>query len=149
MKALIWKIISLVLIGWSIIAGLIIKVPELPLIGESIRNIFFHVCMWFTMIFLLIYSFINSIKYLSTNKIKYDETASSSVDIALIFGILGVITGMIWAKFTWGKFWLNDPKLNGAAISMLAYFAYKILRNSINNLTLKRKYHQFITFLLS
>ena len=39
---------------------------------------------------------------------------------------------MIWAKFTWGSWWVNDPKLNGAAVSLLVYFAYLVLRNSLN-----------------
>ena len=36
-------------------------------------------------------------------------------------------------RFTWGAFWVNDPKLNGAAVTMLIYLAYFILRNSIDN----------------
>jgi heme exporter protein C len=38
---------------------------------------------------------------------------------------------MIWAKFTWGAYWVNDPKLNGAAVTLLIYFAYLILRGSL------------------
>ncbi len=38
---------------------------------------------------------------------------------------------MIWAKFTWGAFWVNDPKLNGAAVGMLVYLAYIVLRGSV------------------
>ncbi|HET7819159.1 MAG TPA: cytochrome c biogenesis protein CcsA [Bacteroidia bacterium] len=44
-----------------------------------------------------------------------------------------MITGSIWAKFTWGAWWTNDVKLNGAAITMLTYFAYIILRSSITD----------------
>ena len=48
-------------------------------------------------------------------------------------GLLGLTTGMIWAQFTWGAFWVNDPKLNGTAVTLLIYLAYFILRNSIEN----------------
>lgn len=133
MKGIIWKIASLLLLGWSIAGGLLIKVPDLPVVGESIRNMFFHVGMWFAMTALLSYSLICSIKYLSTNDQKDDIAASESVNIALLFGVLGLLTGTIWAKFTWGKFWINDPKLNGAAIAALAYLAYNVLRNSVND----------------
>ncbi|TAG60907.1 MAG: ABC transporter permease, partial [Runella slithyformis] len=42
-------------------------------------------------------------------------------------------TGSLWARFTWGDWWPNDPKLNGVAISMLMYFAYLILRSSFDD----------------
>jgi heme exporter protein C len=45
---------------------------------------------------------------------------------------LGLGTGMIWANFTWGAPWPNDPKLNGSAIATLMYLAYIILRGSID-----------------
>ena len=40
---------------------------------------------------------------------------------------------MIWAKFTWGTFWTNDPKLNGSAIGMLIYLGYFVLRSSVKD----------------
>ncbi len=40
---------------------------------------------------------------------------------------------MAWARFTWGAWWVNDPKLNGAAIGMLIYCAYLILRSSLED----------------
>ncbi|MBN4066093.1 cytochrome c biogenesis protein CcsA, partial [Candidatus Amoebophilus asiaticus] len=47
------------------------------------------------------------------------------------FGILGLITGMQWAQFTWGDWWSGDPKQNGAAIGLLVYLSYFVLRNSL------------------
>ena len=42
-----WKIVSVLLILYSIIAGFLIQVPALPILHETIRNLFFHVTMWF------------------------------------------------------------------------------------------------------
>ncbi|WP_317169552.1 cytochrome c biogenesis protein CcsA [Mucilaginibacter humi] len=39
---------------------------------------------------------------------------------------------MMWAKYTPGEFWSNDPKQNSAAIAFLLYCAYAVLRNSID-----------------
>ena len=47
--------------------------------------------------------------------------------------MLGIATGSIWAKFTWGAWWVQDPKLNGAAIAMLIYLAYLVLRGSLQD----------------
>jgi heme exporter protein C len=69
---------------------------------------------------------------LSGFKTANDIAAHEASKVGVFFGILGITTGMIWAKFTWGSWWVNDPKLNGAAVSLLVYFAYLVLRNSLN-----------------
>ena len=107
------------------------RFPNREIIQESIRNLFFHVPMWFGMVFLLFFSFINAILYLSQNNTKYDIYSASGAEGGLLFGTLGILTGMLWATYTWGAPWPNDPKLNGAAIAMLIYIAYAILRKSI------------------
>ncbi|MEI6312823.1 MAG: cytochrome c biogenesis protein CcsA [Bacteroidota bacterium] len=113
--------------------------PNREILQESIRNLFFHVPMWFGMVFLLFFSFISSILYLGKNENKFDIYAASAAEGGLLFGTLGIITGMCWATFTWGAPWPNDPKLNGAAIAMLIYIAYAILRKSISDPIRKAK----------
>lgn len=51
----------------------------------------------------------------------------------MLFAILGLVTGMLWAKFTWGAYWTSDPKLNGVAAALLVYAAYFLLRNSLDD----------------
>ena len=63
---------------------------------------------------------------------RHDIVASQAVNVGLLFGMLGIITGMLWANYTWGAPWVNDPQLNGAAVSILAYFAYTVLRHSMD-----------------
>lgn len=128
-----WKILSLVLLLITFIAGFLGDVPAKPILNETIRNLYFHVAMWFCMMILFIISLIYSIKYLRTNKIKYDWYALEYAQSGIVFGILGLITGMIWANYTWGKPWSNDPKQLGAAIALLIYFAYLVLRNSLTD----------------
>jgi heme exporter protein C len=53
--------------------------------------------------------------------------------MGLVYGILGIITGAIWANFQWGAPWSSDPKQNGAAIAILIYFAYFVLKGSLND----------------
>ena len=127
-----WKLLGIGLILYSIIAGFLIRIPELPIIRESIRNLFFHVVMWFSMMVMFGTSLVRSLRYLSTFDIKHDVYAIQSVNVGLFFGIMGIVTGMEWANFTWGTPWTNDPQLNGAAITILAYFAYLVLRRSID-----------------
>lgn len=107
--------------------------PFRSVLFESIRNLNYHVPMWFSMIALLFVSFIFSILYLNKLNPKYDRMASQLADAGLLFGLLGITTGAFWARFTWGVFWSPDPKLNGAAIGVLIYLAYNILRSTIQD----------------
>ena len=127
-----WKILAFILLLFTVIGGFLIEVPKQVILYETIRNLYFHVPMWFTMIFLFLISVIYSIKHLSSSNMRLDIVAKQMVNTGIIFGILGLITGSIWAKYTWGTYWTNDVKLNGSAITMLVYFAYLILRNSMD-----------------
>ena len=127
-----WKILSVVLIAYTIIEGFLGQVPALPILHETIRNLYFHVPMWFGMMIILFVSVYHSIKYLGNSKIESDIIAEESAKVGMLFGALGLITGMVWAKFTWGAWWVKDAKLNGAAITMLIYLAYFVLRNSLD-----------------
>jgi len=127
-----WKFLGIALVMYSIIAGFLVRVPVLEVIGESIRNLFYHVVMWFAMMIMFVIGLVSSIRYLSAFDMKYDRLASQSVNIGLLFGVLGIVTGMEWANFTWGTPWTNDPQLNGAAVTILAYFAYLVLRSSLD-----------------
>ncbi|HEY1025255.1 MAG TPA: cytochrome c biogenesis protein [Sphingobacteriaceae bacterium] len=127
-----WKLLASVLVLFSIVGGLLFEVPHLPILHESIRNLYFHVPMWFTMIVLFTISLVYSIKYLSSGNENHDLVAVESVNSGIIFTVLGLVTGMLWAKYTWGAAWPDDPKLNSAAIASLMYLAYLVLRNSMD-----------------
>ncbi len=118
---------------YTIIAGMLFPVPALDILNETIRNLYFHVTMWFTMILLLTISVVNSIMFLRGAKHYRDVVAAESAKTGILFAMMGLFTGMLWAQFTWGKFWTNDPKLNGVAASMLVYSAYFLLRNSVDD----------------
>lgn len=128
-----WKIASIILILYVLIAGFLGDVPRLPILNETIRNLYFHVTMWFSMIILYGFSLTYSIKYLRSGDLNDDDWAVEMATSGLVLGILGIVTGSLWARFTWGAWWVNDPKLNGAAIAMLIYLAYFILRQSFDD----------------
>ena len=133
------KIICVFLLVYVTIAGFLFDVPALPILNEAIRVLFFHVPMWFTMIFLLFISAINSYYYISKGRINYDIKSNEYANVGVFFGILGIISGMLWAKFTWGTYWTNDPKLNGSALGLLIYFSYFVLRGSVKDKLNKAK----------
>ena len=139
-----WKITGVLLLVYTFSAGLLMKVPQLPALEETIRNLYFHVCMWFCMMFLFTASVINAIRYLRTLRLKYDVYSRHFAAVGVVFGILGYATGAIWMSYTWAdpnnpafqsfSAIAREPKLIGAAIALLIYFAYMVLRDSINDI---------------
>lgn len=129
-----WKILCVILLVYTIIAGFLGGVPAKPILNETIRNLYFHVAMWFGMMVLFTVSLVYSVRYLRTTRQVYDVYALEYAKGGILFGCLGLATGSIWARFTWGAFWSNDPKQLGAAIALLIYFAYLVLRNSMTDM---------------
>lgn len=137
MKA--WKLLGLALVGYSLYAGLMFDVPHLVILHETIRNLYFHVPMWFAMIALLGGSLTYSIRLLRSGDagqaldLDRDRQAKVFAEVAMVFALLGLFTGMVWAKATWGAYWTADPKLNGTAVTLLIYAAYFVLRGSVDD----------------
>ena len=139
-----WKIACVVLLLYTFIAGLLVKIPNLPLLGQTSRNLFFHVGMWMAMMTLFTVSVVNAIRYLRTFNLKYDIYARQYVTVGIFFGVLGYATGSIWMSYTWAdpnnklfqsfSALAREPKLIGAAIALLIYFAYLVLRDSISDM---------------
>ena len=129
-----WKIVCVILLFYTLIAGFLGEVPAKPILNETIRNLYFHVAMWMAMMITFIISLVYSILYLRTNRSIYDIYALEYAKTGIVFGSLGVLTGSIWARWTWGAWWSNDPKQLGAIIALLIYLAYLVLRNSMTDL---------------
>ncbi|AXY75468.1 ABC transporter permease [Paraflavitalea soli] len=129
-----WKILCIVLLLYTFTAGFLVKVPEIGNLYQTIRNLFFHVPMWFAQLVLVTISLVYSIRYLRDPQPKYDLYAWQYAQTGTVLGVLGLLTGMIWANYTWGTPWNNDPKQLGVAIALLIYLAYFVLRNSMTDL---------------
>ena len=116
-------------------AGFLGWIPKLDILEESARNLYFHVPMWFSLMVGTVISAYHSLRYLQTGERIRDLRAREAARISLVFGLLGIVTGMVWARFTWyessGKWWNFDPKQSMAAVLLLIYGAYFVLRDSI------------------
>lgn len=133
MRKIWWKFLGSALLIYTVIAGFTGSVPRQPILNETIRNVYFHVPMWFAMMVLMIASLIYSIKYLRSNNLNDDTYAYNFANVAILFGVLGFITGAIWGNYTWGDPLPKDPKLIAVEVGLLIYAAYFVLRNSFED----------------
>jgi len=67
--------------------------------------------------------------YLWKGREEYDRLAISSAEVGVLFCTLMMITGPIWAKGTWGKWWAWDPRLTVTLLMWFVYLAYLLLRS--------------------
>jgi heme exporter protein C len=128
-----WKYLTIVLLLYTVVMGFLGHVPRLAILNETERNLYFHVPMWFGMTIILLASVINSIRYLRNPSTRLDTLAHESAKTGILLGVMGLLTGSLWARYTWGTWWTTDVKLNGAAVTMLIYAAYLVLRGSVSD----------------
>jgi heme exporter protein C len=129
-----YKLTTAALLLYSFIYGLLVQVPALPILNETIRNLFYHVPVWFSMMFMAAVAAYNSVFYLLRKDLSYFENVYAASMMVLFFSVPGLLTGMLWAKFTWGTWWtFNEPKLNGVAMSILIYCVFFLLVLGIND----------------
>ena len=142
MKALV-KPGIVALVTAVLIAGFVVPVPKLPILEHTARNLYFHVPLWFALMAAFFVSAWYSGKVLANNHREDDIRASQAALVGMAFGILGIVTGMVWARFTWyvgtNKWWNNDPKQVMAAVQLMIYGAYFILRGSFDDQTRRAK----------
>jgi heme exporter protein C len=100
--------------------------------GNIQRIFYFHVPLAWVAFGSFFVVFIASIMYLVKRDLKWDYLAASSGEIGLVFTTLVLVTGSIWAKPMWGKWWIWDARLTTALILWLIYAGYFIIRSYIN-----------------
>lgn len=130
----IWKILIAVLMTLVILVGFTIRIPSIDVLQESARNLFLHVPMWPTMFISFLTSFVYSFRYLNKPDLLLDRKAETATQVGILFGILGLLTGSFWARFTWGAWWtFAEPKMNLAALGLMIFVAYFILRQAFDD----------------
>lgn len=134
MRLKFWKYIVAIWMTGVITVGFLIPIPDIPILEESARNLFLHVPMWLTMAVCFAAGLYYSIRYLNSPDRAFDRKAATATQVGLIFGICGLITGSLWARFTWGTWWtFAEPRMNLSALGMMIYVAYFVLRTAFDN----------------
>jgi len=145
-----YKALGVGLVAFALIYGLLVQMPYNPIWGQSSRNLFYHVPMWFSEIVVMTISVVWSVLLLRRldpdrekegNPLLLDAKARIGAEVGVILNIIGLITGIIWSRVTWGEnlpgndfsaWWVWDPIQVCALISLLIYLGYFLLRSSFS-----------------
>jgi heme exporter protein C len=107
--------------------------PLERVMGEVQRVFYFHVASaWVGMLGFLAAAFTGG-AYLVTKKRSWDVASLASVEISVVFLLIAIITGSIWARPVWNTWWTWDPRLTTTTIMVLIYAAYLMLRQGIED----------------
>src|SRR5688572_11569701 len=89
---------------------------------------YFHVPSWYAMFLATFVCGVAGGIYLFTGRRGADATAVAAAELAVLFGLIGLITGPLWARRAWGVWWQWDAKLTTALVLWLIFVAYLLLR---------------------
>lgn len=109
--------------------------PDEVMQGAIYRIIFFHVPAAFTFFTGAFLALVGSVLFLTRRDFRYDSFAASVTEVGLVFGVINLMTGMIWARIIWGIWWAWDARLTTMLISCLLYAGYLMLREAIDEPT--------------
>ncbi len=107
--------------------------PIEAVMGLVQKVFYFHVAAGWTGMLGFFVAFAAGIVYLITHKRIWDIVGLAGVEIGLVFMLICIITGSIWARPIWNTWWTWDPRLTTATIMELVYAAYLMLRQGIED----------------
>jgi len=99
--------------------------------GQASRIVLFHVPTAWVATLAFLVSCIASVMYLRRRRPEDDVRAAAAARLGLLFALLATVTGSIFAKIEWGRFWNWDPRQISITILLLIYLAYFALRGAI------------------
>lgn len=107
--------------------------PTERTMGAVQRVFYFHVSAAWVGLAAFMVTFVVGIIYLRTGNPRWDRIGHSSVEIGLVFTIMGAASGSIWARPAWNTWWTWDPRLTTYTIMALIYVAYLMLRQGLDD----------------
>jgi heme exporter protein C len=108
--------------------------------GQIQRIFYLHMPAFFGAFLAFGGTVLGGIQYLRTRQPRWDTLALAGVEVGLALSMVNLITGSIWARPIWNTWWTWDPRLTSAAIMVLTYAAYLMLRNGIENPDTRRRF---------
>jgi heme exporter protein C len=102
--------------------------PTESTMGLVQKIFYFHLPSWFVMFSAVLTAGVAGAVHLFGRNAKADRVAVAAAEIAVVFGLIGLITGPLWARKAWGVWWQWDAKLTSALVLELILIAYMLVR---------------------
>jgi len=107
---------------------LIINAPYEATMGLVQKIFYFHVATAITMFVAAFTCGIASAIFLFGRRPGADRVAVAAAEIAVLLGLIVLISGPLWARKAWGVWWPWDARLTSTLVMWLVFQAYLLLR---------------------
>lgn len=125
----VWALAAAVLMAAAILGGFFVAPEDAN--GDIQRLLYLHVPLAIASLAAFLVACVAGIFFLRRREERYDEIVTISIGIGLLFVVLTIISGSIWARGFWGTWWRwEDPRLVTYLIIALLYAGFFMLRNS-------------------
>ena len=104
------------------LGAIFLWVPTEKEMGIVQRIFYFHVPSALCAFMAYFLVFVGSVQYLRTREDKWDSLALSAAEVGLVFGLIVLISGPLWAKPIWGVYWRWEPRLTSMLITFTLLF---------------------------
>jgi len=128
----ILDVISIILLLTSAYIAIFVA-PTEKVMGDVQRVFYFHIGTAWVALVGFVFTAGLSVIYLVTKDLKWDRIQVAAIEVSLVFFLITIILGSIWARPAWNTWWTWDPRLTTAAITELIYIAYFMLRQGIDD----------------
>lgn len=125
-------ILSILVLAIAAYLALVFAPRELVM-GDVQRVFYFHIGTAWTGLLGFLFAAGLGIAYLVTKNLKWDIVEVAAVEISVVFFLITIILGSIWARPAWNTWWTWDPRLTTAAVTELIYVAYFMLRAGVED----------------
>ncbi len=112
-----------------------LALPDEAMQGAIYRILFFHAPAAIVGMTGYFVALTFSVLYLSSKDLRWDALAASIVEVSLVFSLVNIVTGSIWARIIWGIWWTWDYRLTSALVCVLIFSGYLMLRKAIDEPT--------------
>jgi heme exporter protein C len=107
---------------------MILEAPYESTMGLVQKIFYFHVPAGMTMFLAAFVSGIGSAVFLFTRKPWADRVAVAGAELAVVLGLIVLVTGPLWARKAWGVWWVWDPRVTSTLVMWLIFNGYLLLR---------------------
>ena len=128
MKKLFTPLVVLVAAMFAYAPVAIQRAPYESTMGLVQKIFYFHVPSWIVMFTSAFVCGIASAVMVFTGRKAADRLGVAAAELAVVFGLIGLITGPLWGRKAWGVWWQWDARLTSALVMWLIFVAYLLLR---------------------
>jgi heme exporter protein C len=128
MKRSLAPLVVIVAALFACIPYLIAQAPIESTMGLVQKIFYFHVPSWIAMYTAIAFCGIGSAIYLFRGRKSADAYAVAGAEVAVLFGLMGLVSGPLWGRKAWGVWWVWEPRLTSALLMELVFIACLLVR---------------------